>query len=76
MSGMVRNVVGILALSAWGLLASAASAQDWAEKMFAHQEYDFGSVARGALAEHKFPVKNLYKEDVHLSSVTSSCGCT
>jgi len=53
-----------------------AGAQDWAQKMFDHQDYDFGSVARGAEAQHRFPIKNLYKEDVHISTVYSSCGCT
>jgi hypothetical protein len=57
-------------------LASAASAQDWARKMFDHAEHDFGTVARGAKAEHRFTIENIYREDVHIVSVSSSCGCT
>ncbi|MCE9551835.1 MAG: DUF1573 domain-containing protein [Planctomycetes bacterium] len=53
-----------------------ARAQDWAQKMFDHQDYDFGSVARGAEAQHRFPIKNVYQEDIHISGVSSSCGCT
>ncbi len=57
-------------------LLSPAMAQDWAEKMFEVKVHDFGDVARGAKAEFKFPLKNLYVEDVHIASVRSSCGCT
>ncbi len=50
--------------------------QDWADEMFNETAHDFGSVARGAKAEFEFPIYNPYLEDVHISSVTSSCGCT
>jgi hypothetical protein len=52
------------------------SAQDWARKMFVITDHDFGSVARGAKAEFGFKFSNLYKEEVHISGVRSSCGCT
>ncbi|MHB8897641.1 MAG: DUF1573 domain-containing protein [Thermoguttaceae bacterium] len=58
------------------MLASAGSAQTWAEKMFQERVHDFGDVARGAKAEFRYELTNLYEEDVHLVSVTSSCGCT
>ncbi|QDV73134.1 DUF1573 domain-containing protein [Botrimarina mediterranea] len=59
------------------LLASAPTlAQDWARKMFDEMDHDFGVVARGSDTVFKFPVKNLYKDDVVLESVRSSCGCT
>jgi len=57
-------------------LAGSANAQDWARKMFNTLSHDFGTVARGARAEYRFEVTNLYKEDVHITSVESSCGCT
>lgn len=66
----------LVILLAAAMCPARASAQEWAQKMFDHQEYDFGSVARGAEAQHRFPIKNLYKEDVHVSAVYSSCGCT
>lgn len=44
--------------------------------MFNTLSHDFGTVARGARAEYRFVVTNLYKEDVHIASVESSCGCT
>ena len=56
--------------------SSPAFAQSWAADMFAETSHDFGSVARGAKAQFEFPLENLYLEDVHISSVSSSCGCT
>jgi hypothetical protein len=61
---------------AFSLCAGAASAQQWAEKMFSERSYDFGTVARAGKVEHNFVLKNLYKEDIHIASVRSSCGCT
>ncbi len=55
---------------------SSLSAQDWALKMFETTSHDFGTVAAGAKAEHEFVLKNIYLEDVHIASVTASCGCT
>lgn len=53
-----------------------ASAQNWVSKMIAERDHDFGTVARGADTVYKFPVKNIYKQDIELVSVRSSCGCT
>ena len=50
--------------------------QEWARKMFKVTEHDFGSVARGAKAEFRFVFENLYLEDIHVSDVRTSCGCT
>lgn len=61
---------------ALSLCVSVASAQQWAEKMFAERSFDFGSVARAAKVEHPFVITNPYKEDVHIASIRSSCGCT
>lgn len=62
-----------------GLLwASAAtvSGQEWARKMFAETDHDFGVVARGSKSEFAFELTNLYEEEVHIAEVRSSCGCT
>jgi len=64
------------AAAALCLLPSNSQAQEWAEKMFSSLEHDFGSVARGADTEHRFKIKNLYKEDIHIAGVRTSCGCT
>jgi hypothetical protein len=51
-------------------------AQDWASKMFKTTEHDFGTAARGSKAEFDFNFTNLYRDDVHIVSAYSSCGCT
>ena len=66
---VVAVVVALLAVR-------QASAQNWVSKMFAEKDHDFGTVARGADTVFKFPVKNIYKQDIELVSVRSSCGCT
>lgn len=58
------------------LSSSLVEAQEWAKKMFDGQAHDFGNVARGATVEYQFELSNLYQEDVHISGVRSSCGCT
>ena len=59
-----------------GALAPSASAQNWAEKMFEKTSHDFRIVGRGAKSEYHFEFTNPYEQDVHVSSVRSSCGCT
>lgn len=59
-----------------GLTAQSARAEAWVAKMFEEREHDFGTVARGADTVHRFAVKNIYKQDIELVSVRSSCGCT
>lgn len=44
--------------------------------MFETKNHEFGTVARGAKADYEFKFKNIYLEDVHVASVSSSCGCT
>jgi hypothetical protein len=55
--------------------AGRLEAADWASKMFDKTAHNFGTVARGADTEHRFQIKNLYKEDMTISSVRTSCGC-
>jgi hypothetical protein len=58
------------------LAGSSCLAQEWANKMFETLQHDFGTVARGAKVEHHFVLTNLYKEEIHIASARSSCGCT
>ena len=68
----------------WGLalvalaasLPAGADAQEWANKMFSVTSHNFGTVARGSKTEYQFTFRNLYKEDLHVVGVRSSCGCT
>lgn len=50
--------------------------QEWASKMFTDTTHNFGTVARGSKTEHRFTFRNIYKEDIHISGVRTSCGCT
>ncbi|MBN2295204.1 MAG: DUF1573 domain-containing protein [Pirellulales bacterium] len=64
------TVIFFLAITSFG------HGEDWAKDMFKETSFDFGVVARGAKAEHRFVFENIYIEDAHISSVRSSCGCT
>jgi len=48
----------------------------WAEKMFAELDHDFGVVARGSDTRHRIEITNIYKEEVHIGQITTTCGCT
>ncbi len=65
-----------IALLGTVLFAVPASGQEWAEKMFSVTSHNFGTVAKGSKTEFRFVYRNLYEEDVHVSSVRTSCGCT
>lgn len=52
------------------------SGPPWALEMFSETKHDFGPVARGAEVKTKITVTNIYKEDVHIASVSPSCSCT
>lgn len=58
------------------LSCTPAWATEWAQKMFAESEHNFGTVARAATTEYEFKLTNRYLEDVRISGVRASCGCT
>lgn len=53
-----------------------AAGNNWAKQMFPVTDYDFRTVGRGAGVEYHFDFTNPFKEDVRVSSVRTSCGCT
>lgn len=65
-------VAGVLSLA----ITSTAWAEAWVAKMVKEPRHDFGTVARGSDTVHRFEIKNIYKQDIELVSVRSSCGCT
>src|SRR3954454_8846747 len=69
----MRSFIAAVVLAA---LASPCFAEAWVSKMFSETKHDFGTVARGSDTSHKFAIKNIYKQDIELLSVRSSCGCT
>ncbi len=65
-----------LALALFLLVVPQGYGQEWAKEMFDHTTHDFGTVARGAKVEHRFTLENIFEEDAHIASISSSCGCT
>ena len=57
-------------------MAATAAAQEWAKSMFSEFRHDFGTIARSSKAEFEFKFNNKFLEDVHVSNVRASCGCT
>ncbi len=49
---------------------------DWAQKMFSELKVDFGNVASGSDTRYQIEVKNIYKEQVRILNVGTTCGCT
>jgi len=66
----------VVACVALALAADAVHAQEWATKMFSVTSHNFGTVAKGSKTEFRFTFRNLYKEDLHVVGVRTSCGCT
>src|SRR6476660_9862700 len=66
----------VIAAVMFAVVASPCFAEAWVSKMFTDTKHDFGTVARGSDTSHKFAIKNIYKQDIELLSVRSSCGCT
>jgi hypothetical protein len=73
---MVKRLLVLCVAVAASLAAERALAEAWVAKMFATRQHDFGTVARGADTVYRFEAKNIYKQDIELVSVRSSCGCT
>ncbi len=63
-------------ISTDSVFAQAGPDLNWAEKMFEKLNLDFGIVARGAECKHQLKVRNIYQETIHLTNVSTSCGCS
>ncbi len=70
-----QSICLAMAAAAILCLPGLASGQEWARKMFTEFSHDFGNVAKGSFVEYKFPIKNIYEEDIQIESAVSSCGC-
>ena len=61
------------------LVVQAANAYEqdplWGQKMFEVAELNFGAAAKGADAVIQVKVKNIYKEDIQVTNLTTGCGC-
>lgn len=56
--------------------ASQARASSWADGLFDELSRDFGSVPRGQILTHPFRLVNNTGQQVQISGVRVSCGCT
>lgn len=67
----------LLIAAAACICQSAAFGQDplWGHKMFEVNDIKFGSVAKGADSFVQIKVKNVYKEDIQITNLTTGCGC-
>ena len=70
---VLRTTIATLLLA---IASSSVSGQEWADKMFKIRTHDFGTVARNSQQVFHFELQNIYKEDIHISGVRASCGCT
>jgi hypothetical protein len=73
---MRKLLLAVMIAAAASLVNERAFAEAWVAKMFSEHEHDFGTVARGSDTVYKFAARNIYKQDIELISVRSSCGCT
>ncbi|WP_437205328.1 DUF1573 domain-containing protein [Planctomicrobium sp. SH664] len=77
---MLTRVAPLFVLSMSLFAGTSAVAQqsslNWAEKMFSELNHNFGTVARGADVRHNIVITNLYEEDISISNVGTTCGCT
>jgi hypothetical protein len=73
---VIRRVARAVALALLVLGGDVAWGQEWAKKMFPVTSHNFGTVAKGSKTEYRFVFRNIYKEDVHVVGVRTSCGCT
>jgi len=75
-SGLVGCTFAAVIVASAVCAPGDAIAQEWAKKMFPVTSHNFGTVAKGAKTEYRFSFRNLYKEDLHVVGVRTSCGCT
>jgi hypothetical protein len=58
------------------ITAANASADPWAQQMVAAKKINFGVIATGSEAKKLIEVKNVYSVVVHISNVSTTCGCS
>ncbi len=70
--GLIVTAIAVVAQS-----ASASPYQSrWTEKVFPERTHDFGTVARGSVLRHSFPIINRTDQEVRILRWQAKCGCT
>jgi len=51
---------------------------DWREHIIAVEDrtFDFKTIPKGAVPEHRFVLRNPFQEPIHIGTITSGCVCT
>jgi hypothetical protein len=70
-----RGLAAVIAVSV-ASSSTLAMAANWADALFPVKTHDFGTVAVAAKTEFVFPIRNTTNQDIHISHVRASCGCT
>ncbi|MCH2212307.1 MAG: DUF1573 domain-containing protein [Fuerstiella sp.] len=69
--------IGILAsICVSALLMPHAVSDDWARPMIETKKIDFGVIATGSEVKKLVEIRNIYNLSVHISEVTTTCGCS
>jgi len=71
---MKLGILGSVFLST--VVMTSASADDWAKKMVDTKKVEFGVIAAGSEARKEVVIRNIYNQPVHISSVSTTCGCS
>jgi hypothetical protein len=71
----MRQVLTVMAALAIGW-AWPAGAADWTDAVFPERSHDFGNVARGSKVRHSFKLINTTRQEIHIASWQTKCGCT
>ena len=69
-------ILAVLVQTAFGQEPEAE--RDWRDHVIPAKarEFDFQTVPRGGIPEHRFVLRNPFHEPIHIVAVTSSCTCT
>jgi hypothetical protein len=68
-------VASVCCLGAANLAAQTAE-PDWIAQVFPERFHDFGTVARGSVVRHSFPIVNRTDFEVRIVDWKTKCGCT
>ena len=75
-----RRRAAVLAAAFVGALLvqgrAPAQSGDWSREVFADRLHEFGTVARGSVLRHAFPVTNRTDREVRITGWKPKCGCT
>jgi hypothetical protein len=71
------RIVALVVVFALTATTAPAQTTEWADKLFGKDgtSHNFGTVARGAVLSHRFPITNIYAVDLTITNVRVSCGC-